>query len=334
MTHPMRRLDRKLRTIVTGEPTSDDFVLADAKDADMGFGLMAAGPTADAAEGTFGPGRYRTRDSYLDAMRAQAASGLIDILLTSASNGELLAAEGAIPEDLTLAVRGNDTTDVWVGRGARYARSPSRPFRSADLASIRPFCDLVLYSVTLNNDVAHDLETLEAYRLFRMEASAMGMRHFLEVFDPNAPRDLAPDAVGAFVNDSIVRLLAGVTSEQRPIFLKVAYHGAEALAELAEHDRSLVVGVLGGSAGTTRDTFELLQRAHSHGAWMALIGRKIQHADSQPALMSLMRPVVRGEIDPAEAVRAYHDALSEMRIVPRRPLAADLELTDPVMRAE
>ena len=57
--------------------------------------------------------------------------------------------------------------------------------------------------------------------------------------------------VGPFVNDWIIRVLAGVTSDERPIFLKVGYNGADALAELAEHDTSLVVGVLGGAAGTT-----------------------------------------------------------------------------------
>ena len=40
----------------------------------------------------------------------------------------------------------------------------------------------------------------------------------------------------------------------------------KALAELVEHDPELVVGILGGSAGTTRDTFELLARAQAQGA--------------------------------------------------------------------
>ena len=55
----------------------------------------------------------------------------------------------------------------------------------------------------------------------------------------------------------------------------MAYNGSDVLAELAGHDPSLVVGVLGGSAGTTRDTFELLHRAERHGARVALFGRKI-----------------------------------------------------------
>ena len=143
-------------------------------------------------------------------MRALVAQGELDILLASASNGQRLAQDGAL-EDMTLAIRANDTTDIWNNRGGRYTALPSRPFRTADLAAVRPFCDLVLYSMTFNNDLNYDLATLEAYRTFRQEAAALGVRHFLEVFNPNAPADLAPDRVGAFVNDSIIRALAGVT---------------------------------------------------------------------------------------------------------------------------
>jgi hypothetical protein len=323
-----RRLDRKLASVAAGRYTPGDFVIADAKDADMAFGAACAGPVAG------GPaGRHRTRAEYLDAMRALVAQGELDILLASASNGQRLAEEGSL-DDTTLAVRANDSSDIWNPRGGRYPALPSRPFRTADLAAVRPFCDLVLYSLTFNNDLERDLATLEAYRAFRQEAAALGVRYFLEVFNPNAPADLAPGQVGAFVNDSIIRTLAGVTREQRPLFLKVAYNGADALAELAGHDPSVVVGVLGGSAGTTRDTFELLHRAEKHGARVALFGRKIQRAESQLDLVGLLRPVLRGELSPADAVRAYHDALAKAEIAPRRTLEADLEVTDPVLRAE
>src|SRR3984885_1226969 len=226
---PARRLDRKLGRIAAGRYTPDDFVIADAKDADMAFGLTSAGPLTGAPAGS---GRYGTRAEYLDAMRALVAQGELDILLTSASNGERLAHGGSLA-DVTLAIRANDSTDIWNSRGGRYTTAPSRPFRTADLTTVRPFCDLVLYSVTFNNDLDRDLATLEAYRTFRREAAALGVRHFLEVFNPNAPTDLAPEQVGAFVNDSIIRALAGVTQDQRPLFLKVAYNGSGALAERA-----------------------------------------------------------------------------------------------------
>ena len=79
---------------------------------------------------------------------------------------------------------------------APTTRRPARPFRTADLAAIRPFCDLVLYAVTFNHDLDHDLATLAAYAAFRREAAALGIRHFLEVFNPNAPFGLAPEDVG------------------------------------------------------------------------------------------------------------------------------------------
>jgi hypothetical protein len=160
------------------------------------------------------------------------------------------------------------------------------------------------------------------------------MRHFLEVFNPNAPTGLAPEHVGSFVNDMIVRTLAGVTRAERPVFLKMVYNGERALAELVEHDPSLVVGILGGSAGTTRDTFELLDRTQRHGGRVALFGRKIQRAESQLDLVGLMRPVLRGEVRPADAVRAYHARLAEAGVASARSLDDDLEVTDPVLRAE
>lgn len=329
-----RRLDQKLQRIAEGNYTPDDFIIADAKDADMAFGVTAAGPLRADLAGVVGPALYRSRAAYLDAMRALVRQDVLDVLLTSASNGERLAADGCGAEHVTLAVRANDTSDIWNPRGGQYVTRPSRPFRTAELAALRPFCDLVLYSVTFNNDLDHDLATLEAYSAFRREAVALGMRHFLEVFNPNAPTELPADQVGAFVNDSIVRALAGVTSNHRPLFLKIAYNGADALAELTAHDTSLVVGILGGSAGTTRDTFELLHHAHTHGAKVALFGRKIQRAESQLDLVGLMRPVLRGELVPADAVRAYHAALGKAGINPHRPLDADLEVTDPVLGAE
>ena len=70
--------------------------------------------------------------------------------------------------------------------------------------------DLGLYSITLNNDIAFDFATLEAYKEFRIEAERKGFRHFLEVFEPNVPGPQRPADIGRFINDVIVRTLAGV----------------------------------------------------------------------------------------------------------------------------
>lgn len=340
----MRALDRKLDRIRAGTDTPADFVLADAKDADMAFGLAAAGPVprpgGPASDGAgagapAAPPPLRTRRDYLAAMAELVVQGKLDIVLTSAGNGERLITAGVLDGgDITLAVRANDSTDVWFPRGGGYAVRPSRPFRGADLELVRPFCDLVLYSVTFNNDPDADLATLRAYAEFRAQARALGMRHLLEVFNPNAPVELEPDRVGEFVNDSIVRTLAGLTAAERPLFLKIAYNGPRALAELARHDPDLVVGVLGGSAGTTRDTLELLHAAQRDGARVALFGRKIQRAESQTDLVTVMRRVLDGELSPADGVRAYHAALRDRGLAPVRDLPADLEVTEPTLRQD
>ena len=51
---PARRLDRKLGSIAAGRYAPDDFVIADAKDADMAFGLTAAGPVTGGRPGPAG----------------------------------------------------------------------------------------------------------------------------------------------------------------------------------------------------------------------------------------------------------------------------------------
>ena len=329
----MKSLDRKLRAILDGKYTPDHFILADAKDADMAWGVAATGPARTEDGAPAGRG-YRTRPEFLEAMRAIVRQGEQDVLLASASNAEVLARDGLFEGGpVTLAIRANDATDIWRPRGHAYEHEPSRPFRTANLEAVKPFCDLGLYSVTFNNQLAHDLASLEAYARFRAEAARLGFRHFLEVFNPNVPAGLAPADLPRFVNDSIARALAGVTVAERPLFLKVAYNGPAALEELASYDPTLVVGVLGGAAGTTRDCYELLAQAERHGARVALFGRKINVAESPLDLVALMRPVLRREVTPEEAVRAYHGALAKKKLRSARALEEDLKITESVLRA-
>ena len=108
------------------------------------------------------------------------------------------------------------------------------------------------------------------------------MRHFLEVFNPAFDIRLTAGAdIGSFINDNIVRTLAGVMEADYPKFLKLQYNGPRAMEELASYDPGhLIVGILGGAAGTARDTFELLSQAENYGARVALFGRKIHLAES------------------------------------------------------
>src|SRR5215510_14571005 len=75
--------------------------------------------------------------------------------------------------------------------------------------------------------------------------------------------------IPAFVNDHIIRSLAGVTKCGRPLFLKIAYNGPKALSELVNYDPQLIVGILGGGAGTTYDAFKLIADAQTYGARVA-----------------------------------------------------------------
>lgn len=324
----MKSLDLKLARLRQGYRPAD-FIIADAKDGDMGFGLTAPGPAAD------GPGAWKSKPDYIAAMQAMAESGLVDIMLMSASSAETLTGRGLFTRtDVTPAVRLNDTTDIWSMRGGRYKQVASRPFRSAIPARVRPFADLGLYSMTFANEVERDLENVEAYRAFREEVAPLGMRHFLEIFNPSIDVGLGGEELSLFINDAIVRSLAGLVSWERPLFLKMPYNGPRAMEELASYDPgNLIVGILGGAKGTTRDSFELVAQAARYGARVALFGRKINLAEAPIDLVTLMRQVIEGVVSPAEAVRAYHDRVHKLGLKPALSLDKDGEVTEPVLKA-
>jgi hypothetical protein len=312
------------------------FIIADAKDADMAFGIAAPGKARD--------GSQRSLTDFRDQIREIVAQGLVDIMLMSASTSEIVTIRENIFEHSTVtpAVRANDTTDIHVIRGSGYPEAPSKPFSSATIdhiqsgRSLRPgddreaYVTLGLYSMTFNNHSERDLESLIAYKAFRLEAEEKKFNHFLEVFGPNVPADVhrIPEAIiPSFLNDHIVRLLAGIPSVARPQFLKIPYYGPAAMEEICTYDPSLVVGVLGGSAGTTHDAFELLHSAKNHGARVALFGRKINAAEHQLSFVEHLRRVADDEILPTEAVKSYHSTLARLRIPPHRTIDQDLQLT-------
>ena len=337
----MFRLDEKLARIRAGAYRRSDFIIADAGDAEMGPGLHAIGP---ARERDGSSKRFRTRAEFISAIEAVIRQDIVDIMLTSACNLERLVARDAFAATgVKPAIRANDTTDIWLLRGATYADSPSRPFRTASLSRVRfggataepgakiALTDLGLYSVTFNNDIDCDVASLEAFREFRADAAANDFHYFLEVFNPNVA-GVAPELTPHFVNDAIVRCLAGLLEAERPLFLKLVYNGPRALEELASFDPELVVGVLGGGAGTTRDCFELIHQAEKYGARVALFGRKINLAELPLEIVRLLRLVADGDLTPSEAVEAYHDALRRESVTPIRDLDADNTITEAVLR--
>jgi hypothetical protein len=339
----MFRLDQKLERIRSGNYSRSDFILADAKDGDMGPSITSCGPKRE-KDGSWN--RYYTRAEFLDNIRAVVEQDIVDIMLTSASNLETLTDMGVFRGSaIKPAIRANDTTDVWVGRGASYVKQPSRAFRTASLSrvttgSIDPApgapitgTDLGLYSITFNNDLEHDMASLEAFTDFRDDAARNNFKYFLEVFNPNVACGVDPDLVPHYINDCIMRCLAGVMKADRPRFLKIAYNGPKALEELASYDSSIVVGVLGGGAGTTRDCFELLSQAERYGARVALFGRKINLAEDPLAMITFMRAITDGTLQPVEAVKAYHGSLQKSGITPLRDLATDSEITEKPLKA-
>jgi hypothetical protein len=330
----MKSLDQKIANIRANPAAARDFILADAKDADMATGLAATGKDPVT-------GKPRSLAEYRDQMREVTRQGLVDIMLMSASTMEQLAIKERlfINSTVTPAVRANDTTDIHLPAGGTYAAEPSRPFRTATIeqlqsAKVNPSpeerrlgADLGLYSITPNNRLEFDYPTLLAYKEFRIESEAKGFRHFLEVFDPNACADKCPTDLGRFINDLIVRTLAGVPGSGRPIFLKIVYHGPRAMEELAAYDPNLIPGILGGSSGTTYDAFKLLEEAKKHGARAALFGRKINNAEHQLTFVDHLRAIADGQIAADEAVKAYHGDLQRLNLEPYRSLKDDMQLT-------
>ena len=348
MTDDSRRveksLDRKLAAIHADPQGSKEFILADAKDADMGFGVTSPGVDPRLSEDC---GKFRTLAEYRENMRKVVRSSLVDIMLMSASSSEVLTLQERLFDGtpITPAARANDTTDIHLHRGGKVSVAASRPFRTAFIDHIQAGklnptpterelgANLGLYSMTFNNDAELDHETLTEFRKFREEAETKNFRYFLEVFDPNLAGAVPPDQIGPFINDAIARSLAGVPTVARPLFLKIVYHGPRWMEELVSYDPHLVVGILGGSAGTTRDAFQLIHDAQKYGARAALFGRKINTAEDQVTFIRFLRRLTDSEIGPEEAVQAYHGELQKLGLKPRRSLADDQQITAAVLNS-
>jgi hypothetical protein len=353
----LKLLDAKLAEI-KANPASRAFIIADAKDADMAFGIHATGPRHYLSGQGERPAHfspevwsraefgYRNVPEFLDIIREVTRHGLIDIMLMSASTNEQLTIKDGLFRNspVTPAARANDTTDIWAVRHGSYLQQASQPFRTASIDHIQcgkvecerdggefPGANLGLYSVTFSNHLERDRATLLAFKEFREEAERKRFRYFLEVFDPAVDSGIPPEKLAEFINDQIVRSLAGVTEAGRPLFLKMVYHGPRLLEELAQYDPHLVVGVLGGSAGTTYDAFRLIHDAQKYGAHVALFGRKINNAEHQLAFIEMLRLITDGRVAPEEAVHVYHGVLQAKGIKPKLPLEKDLQLTDQSM---
>src|SRR5262249_33856490 len=154
---------------------SKDFILADAKDADMALAIGAPGKSPEAHSGEL---RYRSLAEFRAIIEQIVEQALVDIMLMSASTNEVLTIQQRIFDNspVTPAARVNDTTDIHIIRGSKYPTEPSLPFRTATLDHIQcghleckpderqRGANLGLYSLTFNNDSLLDREALAQYK--------------------------------------------------------------------------------------------------------------------------------------------------------------------------
>jgi len=68
----MKRLDQKIANIHAGSTSNKDFIIADAKDTDMAFGVTAPGPHSGSRRHAYdeSEGCWKTLDQYIDQIRA------------------------------------------------------------------------------------------------------------------------------------------------------------------------------------------------------------------------------------------------------------------------
>src|SRR5437588_11199734 len=140
----MKSLDSKLAEI-KANPSTRAFIIADAKDADMAFGVKAPGPRSYLARRGERPARfspeiwtrgafgYRNLPEFLDIIREVVHQELVDIMLMSAYVTDQLAIKEGLFRDspVTPAARANDATDVWAVRHGCYTAEVAQPFRTA-----------------------------------------------------------------------------------------------------------------------------------------------------------------------------------------------------------
>lgn len=317
-----KSLDARLSGIRSG---GDAFIIAYAADPDMGAGVTGASSSMQA---------------YCEDLTAIVEQAKIDILLTSVSNMDILARQKHLFDHspVTPAIRANDTTDIWEAEGACYRSHPSRPFATSTIEEARygtltpesdqvPDVDLGLYSVTFNNDIDADWNTLDQFKKFRIEAIEKNFRYFLEVFNPNIEDcGIDPDGIPDYVNDQIARMLAGIPRASRPQFLKVQYNSAASMEALVQYDTSVVVGILGGPKSTTYDAFKLIEESKKRGARVALFGRRIKGTEDPLAFVEVLREVADGTVRPEEGVKVYREALERSGIKPERNLEEDMQI--------
>src|SRR6202451_1926247 len=110
-----KSLDLKLQRIHADPQRCKDFILADAKDADMALAIGAPGKSPEAHSGEL---RYRSLAEFRDIIAQIVEQNLVDVMLMAASTSEVLSLHRKLFDNspVTPAVRANDTTDIHIIR--------------------------------------------------------------------------------------------------------------------------------------------------------------------------------------------------------------------------
>ena len=192
----------------------------------MAFGIGAPGQSPEMHAGEV---RIRTLAEYREQIRQIARQGLVDIMLMSASTNDVLTIQrAAVREQPRHAGRAGQRHQRHLRRPRRPLRrsEPARPFRTATLDHIQ--CGHVdcrpgraraaarTWACTASRSTTAWTTTwpsLEALSPFPRRGRAQGLSPFpRSVRSQRARRDLTPDEMPQFINDSIARTLAGVAA--------------------------------------------------------------------------------------------------------------------------
>ena len=330
---------RKLANIHADPHGAKDFILADAKDADMAAGLAAPGKDA-------GHGQDRARWPSIATRCARSSrQGLVDIMLMSASTSEVLTIQRAAVRRLARhARRPRQRHDRHPPASPAAPTRRSRRGRSASATIDQIQCGKV------------DPDARRAAAAARTSASTRSRRTTTSTFDyvdarrrtrNSASRPSARASATSSKSSTPTPAAAAVPDGPRAVHQRPdrphARRRAAARAGRSSSRSSTTArrrwrswspttrtscpGILGGSSGTTYDAFKLLEEAKKYGARAALFGRKINNSEHQLTFVRFLRAIADGQIGAEEACRAYHGDLAKLGIKPYRPLDDDLELT-------
>ncbi|NCO42486.1 MAG: hypothetical protein COZ06_27265 [Armatimonadetes bacterium CG_4_10_14_3_um_filter_66_18] len=266
----------------------------------------------------------RTHPEFLQLCRDITAEGFIDGLLMTPRDAEVLAVQEGLfgQTDVTPMVRMNAETNIWNPRHGSYRANYSAPFQTIPVTDAR-YCRVAsgvardckigmgLYSITLNNDVEKDQETLNAYLRFAREvADTPDLDHVLEVFLPNVRLPgMDEQAMGEYAADSIVRTMAYLRSWERPRFIKTAYTTPDVWRDLCNFDPTMIIGALGGARQNARGTLQLAHDVVKYGGRIILFGRAVFEEDDPLLICKALRAVLDGTLGPDDAHAQYQSGL-------------------------